>query len=110
MPREVLEAARVDGASPWQTNTKVVLPLLQRSTQLAAVTTTIGAFQLFAPIFVMTQGGPQNATDVAAFHVYEEAFVFFNQGLANSMALILVSLLIVITGLELYLLRSRWEY
>jgi ABC-type sugar transport system permease subunit len=110
VPQDILEAARIDGCTAWQRTRRVVLPLLQRSTQLAAVTTTIGAFQLFAPIFVMTRGGPRDATDVAAYHVYEQAFVFFNQGLANAMALVLVALLIVVTGVELFLLRARWEY
>jgi ABC-type sugar transport system permease subunit len=110
VPQELLEASHIDGASSWQTTRRIVFPLLQRTTQLAAVTTTIAAFQLFAPIFVMTRGGPQHATDVAAYHVYEEAFVFFNQGSANAMALVLVALLIVITGIELVLLRARWEY
>jgi multiple sugar transport system permease protein len=110
VPADVLEASRIDGCTGWQQVRLVIFPLLQRSTQLATVTTTIGAFQLFAPIFVLTRGGPQNATDVAAYHVYEQAFVFFNQGLANAMALVLVALLIVITGIELFLLRARWEY
>jgi multiple sugar transport system permease protein len=110
VPADILEASRIDGCSGPQQVRRVVWPLLQRSTQLATVTTTIGAFQLFAPIFVMTRGGPQNATDVAAYHVYTQAFVFFNQGLANAMALVLVALLIVVTGIELYLLRARWEY
>jgi multiple sugar transport system permease protein len=110
IPTDVLEAARIDGTSRLQQVRHVMLPLLQRSTQLATVTTTIAAFQLFAPIFVLTNGGPQHATDVAAFHVYEQAFVFFNQGLANAMALVLVGLLIVVTGVELFLLRARWEY
>lgn len=110
IPTEVLEAARVDGASGWQLTTRVILPLLQRSTQLAVVTTTIGAFQYFAPIFVLTQGGPQSATDVASFHIYQTAFVYFDQGSANAMALILVLLIIAVTAIELWLLRSRWEY
>jgi multiple sugar transport system permease protein len=110
VPHDILEASRIDGCSGRQQVRLVVWPLLQRSTQLATVTTTIGAFQLFAPIFVLTRGGPQNATDVAAYHVYTQAFVFFNQGLANAMALILVALLIVVTGIEMFLLRTRWEY
>lgn len=110
IPQEVIEASRVDGANAFQRSTKVLLPMLQRSTQLAAVSTTVAAFQFFAPIFVMTRGGPQNATNVAAYNIYQQAFVFYDQGLANAMAVILLGVIIVITALELYLLRSRWEY
>jgi len=110
IPAQVSEAARIDGANGWQSTTRIILPMLQRSTQLATVTTTIAAFQFFAPIFVLTRGGPQDATDVAAYHIYEEAFVFYDQGTANAMSVILVSLIVVITTVELYVLRSRWEY
>jgi ABC-type sugar transport system permease subunit len=110
IPQEVLEAARVDGANTWQRSTKIILPMVQRSTQLAAVSTTVAAFQFFAPIFILTRGGPQDATNVAAYNIYQQAFVFYDQGLANAMAVILVGIIIAITALELYLLRSRWEY
>ena len=110
IPTQVREAARIDGANGWQSTTRIILPMLQRSTQLATVTTTIAAFQFFAPIFVLTRGGPQDATDVAAYHIYEQAFVFYDQGTANAMSVILVSLIVVITTVELYVLRSRWEY
>jgi len=110
IPQEVLEAARVDGANLWQRTTRVILPMLQRSTQLAAVSTTVAAFQFFAPIFVLTRGGPQNATNTAAFNIYQQAFVFYDQGFANAMAVILLAVIVAITALELYVLRSRWEY
>jgi ABC-type sugar transport system permease subunit len=110
IPQEVLEAARVDGANSWQRSRRILAPMLQRSTQLAAVTTTVAAFQFFAPIYVLTRGGPQNATNVAAYNIYQQAFVFYDQGLANAMAVILLVLIVIVTGLELYLLRSRWEY
>ncbi|MEO7148309.1 MAG: sugar ABC transporter permease [Terrimesophilobacter sp.] len=110
IPQEVLEASRVDGANSWQRSTKILLPMLQRSTQLAAVSTTVAAFQYFAPIFVLTRGGPQNATNVAAYNIYQQAFVFYDQGFANAMAVVLLAVLVVVTAFELYLLRSRWEY
>lgn len=110
IPENILEAARVDGCHGWQLLRRIVVPLLQRSTQFATTFATISAFQFFAPIFVMTKGGPQGATDVASFHVYETAFTFFDWGNANAMSLVLVAFIVMVTGLELWLLRTRWEY
>jgi ABC-type sugar transport system permease subunit len=110
VPQSVLEAARMDGASPWQELRHVTIPLLSRSFQFAAVFSTLAAVQLVAPILVMTRGGPQDATDLAAYHVYEEAFSFFDWGRTSAMSVALLGVLVALTLVELRLLRSRWEY
>lgn len=110
IPESILEAARVDRAKGWRMLTEMIIPLVQRSTQFATTYATIAAFQFFAPIFVMTKGGPQGATDVAPFHIYETAFVFFDWGNANAMSLILVICIMIFTGIEMLALRTRWEY
>lgn len=110
IPESILEAARVDGCRPGQLTRRMVIPLLQRSTQFATTFATIAAFQFFAPIFVMTKGGPQGATNVAPYQIYQTAFTFFDWGNANAMSLILVVCILVVTAVELTLLRTRWEY
>jgi multiple sugar transport system permease protein len=110
IPEELLEAARLDGSTWWQEFAHVTVPLLQRSVQFATVFITLAAFQFFAPIYAMTRGGPRGATDVVAYHLYETAFDFFDWGLASAMSVVIVALLIVITAVELRVLRPRWEY
>jgi len=110
LPREISEAARVDGAGYWQELWHVTVPLLARSFQFAVIFSTLAAVQLLAPILIMTQGGPRDATDLAAYHIYEEAFRFFDWGQTSAMSVVLLGLLVVLTLVELRLLRSRWEY
>lgn len=110
VPLSVLEAARIDGAGTWQELRHVTVPLLSRSFQFAVVFSTLAVVQLVAPILVMTSGGPRNATDLASYHAYEEAFRFFDWGTTSAMSVVLLALLVVLTFAELRLLRSRWEY
>jgi len=110
IPQSLLDAARTDGASPWQELRHVTVPLLSRSFQFAVVFSTIAAVQLVAPIQIMTQGGPQGATDLAAYHVYREAFRFFDWGQTSAMSVVLMALILALTLVQMRLLRSRWEY
>jgi len=110
IPASVSEAARLDGADPWQELWQITIPLLRRSFQFAAVAGTIAAVQLAAPVRALTQGGPRGATDLAAFHLYQEAFTYFDWGRVSAMAVILVVLLLATTAALLRLLRARWEY
>ena len=110
IPAQVLEAAQMDGASRWQTLRYIQVPLLRRTIQFALIFVTAASFQLFAPIFVVTHGGPQGATDVLAYRIYETAFQFFDWGAANAMSVVVLVILIVITLIELRLLRTEWEY
>jgi ABC-type sugar transport system permease subunit len=110
IPEQLLEAARLDGAGRWRLTRYVIMPLLRRTFQFATVFVTISSFQIFAPIYVLTRGGPQKATDVAAYHIYQSAFQFFDWGAANAMSMVVVAMLVVITLVELRLLRTEWEY
>jgi ABC-type sugar transport system permease subunit len=110
IPQSLLEAARLDGANAWQELRHVTVPLLSRSFQFAVVFSTIATVQLVAPIQVMTQGGPRDATDLASYHVYREAFRFFDWGQTSAMSVTLMALILVLTLVQMRLLRSRWEY
>ncbi len=110
IPEQLIEAAQMDGCSYWQTVRHIRIPLLRRTLQFATVFVTIASFQLFAPIFTVTRGGPRGATDVLAYRIYETAFKFYDWGAANAMSLIVLAILIVITLIELRLLRADWEY
>jgi ABC-type sugar transport system permease subunit len=102
----VIEAASVDGANAWQRLRHVRLPLLRHQTALISVVATLNGLQAFTQIYVLTNGGPQGATQTALYYVYQEAFGLGaggSVGLADAMAVILfgISLAITITQLVL---------
>ena len=104
LPRDVLEAASVDGAGAWQRLRRIRLPLLRYQTVLIAVLATLNGLQTFTQIFVLTGGGPQGATQTALYYVYQQAFglgASGSVGLADSMAVILFFISIVITIVQL---------
>jgi ABC-type sugar transport system permease subunit len=104
LPREVLEAASVDGAGAWQRLRRIRLPLLRYQTVLIAVLATLNGLQTFTQIFVLTGGGPQGATQTALYYVYQEAFglgASGSVGLADAMAVILFFISIIITIVQL---------
>ncbi len=97
IPPELYEAASLDGASRTRTFWRITLPMLAPTTFFVMVTSTIGAMQLFAPVYLMTKGGPEGSTDVVGYHIYREAWVQFNTGLAAAQSFILLAVIAVIT-------------
>lgn len=111
IPDHLLEAARIDGASPWQVFWRIKLPLLQPTTFFVLVTGVISSFQVFDSIYALTpQGGPEGVTDVVAGRIYYQAFLSRNVGQASVMALVLFVLLVVITVGQQRWFRSRTTY
>lgn len=103
IPRELYEAAGIDGANAWQRFRHITLPGLAPTALFVSVTTMIGYFQLFAEPYVMTQGGPLGATRTLMLFMYEEGFRWWRMGIASSMAVLL--LLITLIGT---LIQLRW--
>ena len=100
IPRIFYQAARVDGAGPWQQFIHVTLPLLRPTTLFVLVTSIIGSFQVFTIIYIMTEGGPLGATDVVVYHIYQNAYDYMKMGYASSMAWILFLLIAAITWIQ----------
>ena len=110
IPEMYYEAAEVDGANSWRMFWQITLPLLRPSLLFVLITQFIGGLQSFALIIVMTtDGGPVNATNVAAFEMYQQAFKFGAWGTASAMAMVLFVVILVITLLQLYVARRRGE-
>jgi ABC-type sugar transport system permease subunit len=104
LPRDVIEAASVDGAGAWQRLRRIRLPLLRHQTVLIAILATLNGLQTFTQIYVLTGGGPQGATQTALYYVYQQAFglgASGSVGLADAMAVILFFISIVITIIQL---------
>lgn len=107
IPESLYEAARIDGAGPWQTFRKVTLPLLSPTFLFLGVTTAIGYFQYFAEPYVMTNGGPLNATLSVGLLMYRQGFRWWNMGYAAAIAFVLFLLVVAASGVQFALQRRR---
>lgn len=111
IPRDLYEAAAIDGAGAWRSFWAVTLPLLRPVLLFVFVTHIIGAFQIFGQVYILTDGGPGDATRTAVQHLYETAFKnFFHFGSASAMAWVLFAVIAVFSVLQFRLLRGHAEY
>jgi multiple sugar transport system permease protein len=110
IPRELVEAAQVDGATRWRTFRRVELPLLGPATVFLLVWLTINALQLFDEINVTTQGGPLHASTVVVYYLYEQAFRLFHAGYATAIAYVVFLAILVLTGIQLWVSRRVVHY
>jgi multiple sugar transport system permease protein len=101
VPKELEDAAQIDGASAWQRFRYVIWPLLRPTSFFVVVNSTIGAvtgLQAFDLVYVLTKGGPARATSTVVIYIYEQAFTFNNMGYAAALTTVVVALLILCTG------------
>lgn len=106
IPRDYYEAASIDGASWLQQQLRLTIPLLKRSLAFIVVILTINTLQVFDPVYVLTQGGPIDATNVVAFNMYQTAFNFGHAGTASAMAMVLLAVVLLLSLAQLRLFRS----
>ncbi|MFI7440065.1 carbohydrate ABC transporter permease [Nonomuraea indica] len=97
IPGSYLEAATVDGASPWQRFRRITLPLLKPTLFFVLVIETISAFQTFDTIYVMTGGGPARATYTLIYGIYEHGFRSFDFGYAATWGMVLFAIVLVVS-------------
>ena len=109
IPTEVLEAAEVDGAAGLQKLWKITLPLLSPTILFAVVTDAIRMLQFFDEPFIMTRGGPGDASRTVVMMMYENAFGNLNFGYGSAIALSLFLVIMGVTALQFYLSR-RWVF
>lgn len=107
IPGDYAEAAKVDGSGRWQLFRHITLPLLQPTILFATVIAMITGLQVFIPQYVMTQGGPVNATLVLTLDIYQTAFQFQRMGKAAAMSVILFAIIAAIVLVQFRLYRSR---
>jgi multiple sugar transport system permease protein len=110
IPKDLYEAARLDGASFFRQSISITIPLLKPAITYVAILGTIASLQIFAEIFLMTRGGPSYATTNLVFSIYEYGFIRFDFGRASAVAVILLVLTIGIAVAQFRLLRSNVEY
>lgn len=109
VPRELREAAAIDGAGAWQSFRYITLPLLAPTTFFLLITGVIGSFQVFSPVYVMTKGGPLGSTDVVVFRIFQRAFQEFKMGYASAQAWVLFAIIFALTLLQLWYMRRQTE-
>ncbi|GAA1677226.1 sugar ABC transporter permease [Kribbella yunnanensis] len=109
VPGELYEAARIDGASNRSVFSRITLPLISPTILLTVIVTIVGALQSFAQIAVLTAGGPELSTTVLVYYVFQQAFKFNDIGYGSTLALMLLSFVMVLTLLQ-WQLRRKWVF
>lgn len=110
LPAEIFEAAELDGASRWQQVRAIAIPLLSGTTFFVSTIAVVGSLQQVDQIYIMTQGGPSNASNLLLFFIYETAFRFRNLGAANAATVLLVLLLLAFTVTNFAISERRAFY
>ncbi len=109
IPTELYESARIAGADAWQRFRYITLPMLKPVTVFVVVINSIKSFQVFVEIFVMTKGGPLNATYTGVYFVYENGLRRFDFGYASAAAYILFAIIGIASIIQLKLLKTEWS-
>lgn len=101
IPDEIIEAAKVDGASDLQTAFRIILPMLKRVMQVVITFSIINSLKVFATPQVLTAGGPDRSTEPISLYIYEQAFKNFNFGYASALGVIFLIIVLIVTMLTL---------
>ena len=107
VPAELYEAASIDGTSPWQRFWQITFPLIAPAVTINVVLTMIGSLKTFDLIFVMTNGGPGNASESLALRIYNEAFNLNHFGYATAVGIVMTLFILILSVLNLRFLRKR---
>ncbi|NOW24316.1 multiple sugar transport system permease protein [Clostridium butyricum] len=109
VPKELYEAAAVDGAGSWQKFKKITLPLISPTTFFLTIITTINSIQAYDQIQVLTQGGPSGSTRTILYLYYQTAFENFNIGEATSIAVIILLIIGALAGIQ-FIASKKWVH
>lgn len=108
IPGTFYEAAIVDGANGWQRFINITIPLIMRQLMFVTVMATLGAFQVFVPVYSLTAGGPRRATNVIVYHIYNRAFTFGEMGYASAMSIVLLFVLLMVSLVQMRLFKRDY--
>ncbi len=110
LPPELEEAARLEGASRWYYFRRVMFPLLMPTTLFVLINAVINSFKLVDHLFILTKGGPDNASSLLLYYIYEVAFSFLDQAYASTLTVVLLLALALIAVGQFYFLDKRVHY
>lgn len=109
LSESIFEAAKIDGAGVWDTFWQVTVPMLSPTIFFVVIITAISSFQVFDLIYLMTEGGPFDSTNVLVYSIYKNAFEYFNVGRASAIAYVLFFIILVLTLIQ-WGLRKKLVY
>lgn len=109
VPRQLYEAAQLDGAGAWTRFRRITVPLISPTILLTSIITVVGSLQVFAQIAVLTQGGPGMSTTVLVYYLYQQAFQFRHLGYGATLSVLLFLIVAALTLLQ-WRLRRKWVF
>lgn len=107
IPKELYEAAQMDGATAWSQFLKITIPLVSPTTFLLFVTGVISSFKVFDLIIVLTNGGPANSTITPVVYLYQQAFIELKTGYASAISLVMFVIILIITYIQ-FIGQKKW--
>lgn len=107
IPQEVNEAASIDGAGPWRRLIHVTLPLMRRTLAFVLIADTAVNFLLFAPVYIVTNGGPNGSTALLMFEAYRAAFTYLDDGRSLAISTVILLIIGAVAALELRFFRTE---
>ncbi len=110
IPNELVEAARIDGANPWQIFWRITFPLLLPASTLVITITLIEAMRVFSLIHIITQGGPSDYSTSVVYFIFHIGFTRYEQGMAAAVGVLLFLVIMILTILRFTLLRGEQRY
>jgi sn-glycerol 3-phosphate transport system permease protein len=110
IPEDLKEAADIEGASRWTYTRRIVLPLLMPTTLVIAVNAMINSVKLIDHLFILTKGGPSDASKLILYYIWEMAFAFFDAPSAAAMTIMVIAVLGIVAAVQFFYLDKRTHY
>ncbi len=110
IPREMYEASHVDGSSNWQTFKNITWPLLMPTTLFVIIIAFTNSFKNVDHLYIMTKGGPDNASTMILYYIYQVGFEFWDTGRASAITTVLIAILLFITCIKFFIIDRRTYY
>ena len=110
IPEDLKEASDIEGASRWTYTRRIVLPLLMPTTLFIMVNATINSVKLIDHLFILTKGGPSDASKLILYYIWEMAFAFFDAPHAAAMTILVLGVLCIVAAVQLFFIDRRTHY
>jgi multiple sugar transport system permease protein len=107
IPREFYESSELDGATWWQQEREITIPILRRTIAMAVIISVVGSLLAFSQFYILTRGGPGTDTTTVVQYIYNRAFVQLQLGAATALSIVLVVVVGLVTAAQFWLLRER---
>ncbi len=110
IPTDLYESAAVAGVGSWRVFWRITFPLLMPTTLFVMIVAVTNSFKLVDHLFIMTSGGPDNASNLLLYYIYENAFKYWNQGLASSLTAVMILLLLLLSAVQFFGADKKVHY